>query len=43
MKRMKIDFRERVQISSHFADWLENILEPAVEDRLLRQNMLLYP
>ena len=33
MKRMKIDFRERVQISSHFADWLEKMLEPAVEDR----------
>ena len=41
MKRMKIDFRgqrscasgDRVQISSHFADWLEKILEPVAEDR----------
>ncbi|MBZ8180769.1 serine/threonine protein kinase [Oscillatoria salina] len=32
-KRLKIDFRSRVQISSEFADWLEKMLEPAVEDR----------
>jgi len=31
--RMKIDFRSRLQISSEFADWLEKMLEPAVEDR----------
>jgi hypothetical protein len=30
---MKIDFRSRVQISPEFADWLEKMLEPAVEDR----------
>ncbi len=32
-KRMKIDFRGRVNISSGFADWLEVMLEPMVEDR----------
>ncbi len=31
--RMKIDFRSQVQISNEFADWLEKILEPAIEDR----------
>lgn len=31
--RMKIDFRNRVQISPEFADWLEKMLEPAAEDR----------
>jgi hypothetical protein len=32
-KRMKIDFRTEVQISPTFADWLETMLEPVVEDR----------
>lgn len=32
-KRMKIDFRSLVNINSHFADWLEKMLEPAIEDR----------
>lgn len=31
--RMKIDFRSRVQISPELANWLEKMLEPAVEDR----------
>lgn len=31
--RLKINFRSRVQISEQFADWLEKILEPDVEDR----------
>jgi ankyrin repeat protein len=31
--RLKIDFRSRVQISEEFADWLEKMLEPDVEDR----------
>ncbi|MGB5960042.1 MAG: serine/threonine-protein kinase [Coleofasciculaceae cyanobacterium] len=31
--RMKINFRERVQISPEFANWLEKMLEPAAEDR----------
>jgi ankyrin repeat protein len=30
---LKIDFRSRVQISSEFADWLNKVLEPDVEDR----------
>ncbi|MEC4986598.1 MAG: serine/threonine-protein kinase [Oscillatoria sp. PMC 1068.18] len=32
-KRLKIDFRSRVEISPEFGDWLEKMLEPAVEDR----------
>ena len=32
-RRMKIDFRRRVNISSELADWLEKMLEPAIEDR----------
>ena len=31
--RLKLDFRSRVQISEQFADWLEIMLEPDVEDR----------
>jgi serine/threonine protein kinase len=31
--RLRIDFRSRVQISEEFADWLEKMLEPDVEDR----------
>lgn len=33
-KRMKIDFRPYVNITAEFADWLENLLEPVIEDRL---------
>ena len=32
-KRMKLDFRSEVNLSTHFADWLDRILEPAVSDR----------
>ncbi|MBE9041742.1 serine/threonine protein kinase [Oscillatoriales cyanobacterium LEGE 11467] len=32
-KRMKIDFRDRIQMSPAFASWLEKMLEPAIEDR----------
>ncbi|MEM7759905.1 MAG: serine/threonine-protein kinase, partial [Cyanobacteria bacterium P01_A01_bin.40] len=32
-KRLKIDFRSSINVSQHFSDWLEIILEPAVEDR----------
>lgn len=32
-KRMKLDFRSQVNLSSHFADWLDKLLEPAIEDR----------
>ncbi|MFM7889019.1 MAG: serine/threonine protein kinase, partial [Pseudanabaena sp.] len=31
--RFKINFRNSVNISPHFADWLEKMLEPAIEDR----------
>ena len=31
---MKIDWRSQVNISAEFADWLEKMLEPALEDRL---------
>lgn len=33
--RLKLDFRSRVQISEEFADILEKMLEPDVEDRFL--------
>lgn len=32
-KRMKIDFRHRISVSPEFANWLEKMLEPAIEDR----------
>ncbi|MDY6939994.1 MAG: serine/threonine-protein kinase [Cyanobacteriota bacterium] len=32
-KRMKVDFRDRIQMSPEFANWLEKMLEPAIEDR----------
>ncbi len=32
-KRMKIDFRRQVQLSTEFATWLDKMLEPNVEDR----------
>ena len=32
-KKLKIDFRSSVNVSSELADWLEIMLEPAVEDR----------
>lgn len=31
--RMKINFRDAVNVSPSFADWLERMLEPAAEDR----------
>jgi len=34
-KRLKIDFRSRVNVSPEFADWLDKMLEPVVEDRFL--------
>ncbi|MGB5960043.1 MAG: serine/threonine-protein kinase [Coleofasciculaceae cyanobacterium] len=33
IRRMKIDFRRYVKVLPEFADWLEEMLEPAVEDR----------
>jgi len=32
-EKLKIKFRDRVSISTEFADWLEKIIEPAIEDR----------
>ena len=32
--RMKVDFRNAVNVSEEFADWLESLLEPIVEDRV---------
>jgi eukaryotic-like serine/threonine-protein kinase len=32
-QKQKIKFREIVSISTEFADWLEKIIEPAIEDR----------
>lgn len=32
-RSMKIDFRDRVQMSLELADWLDKILEPLVKDR----------
>jgi len=32
-RRLKLQFRPHVNISPEFADWLERMLEPAVEDR----------
>ena len=32
-KRMKLDFRDRVDISPHFADWLDRMIAPAIADR----------
>lgn len=31
--KLKVKFRDRVSISKEFADWLEKIVEPAIEDR----------
>jgi serine/threonine protein kinase len=32
-RKLKIDFRSHVKISKKFADWLEKMLEPVIEDR----------
>ena len=31
--KLKLSFRDSVSISAHFADWLEKMIEPAIEDR----------
>jgi eukaryotic-like serine/threonine-protein kinase len=33
VKQMKIDFRERVKLSTDFANWIDRLLEPIPEDR----------
>lgn len=32
-EKLKVKFRDRVSICTEFADWLEKIIEPAIEDR----------
>jgi serine/threonine protein kinase len=32
-RKLKIDFRPHVRVSKDFADWLERMLEPVIEDR----------
>lgn len=32
-QRMKLDFRGQIQVSAALADWLETMVEPALEDR----------
>ncbi len=32
-QRLKVHFRDCVQVSEQFADWLEKMLEPSIEDR----------
>ncbi|MBD2568542.1 serine/threonine protein kinase [Anabaena lutea] len=32
-RKLKIDFRSHVRISQDFADWLEKMIEPVIEDR----------
>lgn len=33
VQKLRIEFRSQLQLSPHFADWLEKILEPAPKDR----------
>ena len=33
VERLKINFRDRVEVSGSFADWLEKMLEPDIEER----------
>ncbi|WP_254173933.1 serine/threonine protein kinase [Planktothrix pseudagardhii] len=40
-KRMEINFRSTVNISPEFADWLERMLEPILEDRFQSANSAL--
>jgi serine/threonine protein kinase len=32
-QKLKVKFRDRVSISTEFAEWLDQVIEPAVEDR----------
>ena len=40
-RKLKIDFRSHVNISSDFADWLEKTIEPIMEDRFPGVNQAL--
>lgn len=37
-RKLKIDFRSHVRISQDFADWLEKMIEPVIEDRFPGSN-----
>ena len=39
---LKLDFRNSVNISESFADWLDKILEPNIEDRFSNADLALY-
>ncbi|VEP15618.1 hypothetical protein H1P_3510007 [Hyella patelloides LEGE 07179] len=41
VERLKIVFSDRIQISEEFADWLEKILEPNLEDRFVSASQAL--
>lgn len=40
-RKLKIDFRSHVRVSKNFADWLEKMLEPVIEDRFPSANAAL--
>jgi serine/threonine protein kinase len=40
-RKLKIDFRSHVSVSKDFADWLEKMLEPVIEDRFPSANAAL--
>ncbi|MBD1921010.1 hypothetical protein H6F77_07900 [Microcoleus sp. FACHB-831] len=40
-RKLKIDFRSHVSVSKDFADWLEKMLEPVMEDRFPSANAAL--
>ena len=40
-ERLKINFRNQIQISNQFADWLEKMLEPDTDVRLSNANLAL--
>lgn len=37
-RKLKINFRSHVSVSKEFADWLEKMLEPVIEDRFTSAN-----
>jgi serine/threonine protein kinase len=41
-RRLKIDFRSRLELSPAFADWLDSMIAPAVEDRFTSANNALF-
>ncbi|HCA93629.1 MAG TPA: serine/threonine protein kinase, partial [Cyanobacteria bacterium UBA9226] len=37
-RKLKIDFRSQLRLEKKFADWLEKMLEPVIEDRFSSAN-----